>query len=74
MRNTRLESGLYAACLKIRYLQTAFDQARSIDTALKSAELYQTHTLASMNSHKVQKKVFLYVKMRKSRLETQLHG
>ena len=37
-------------------LQTAFDQARSIDTALKSAEYYQTHTLASMSSHEVQEK------------------
>ena len=37
-------------------LQTAFDQARSIDTSLKSAEHYQTHTLASINSHEVQNK------------------
>ena len=37
-------------------LQTAFDQARSIDTALKSVEYYQTHTLASINLHKVQEK------------------
>ena len=37
-------------------LQTAFDQVRSIDTALKSAEYYQTHTLASINPHEVQKK------------------
>ena len=37
-------------------LQTAFDQARSIDTALKSAEYYQTHTLASINPHEVQEK------------------
>ena len=37
-------------------LQTAFDQARSIDTALKSAEYYQTHTLASINQHEVQEK------------------
>ena len=37
-------------------LRTAFDQARSIDTALKSAEYYQTHTLASINPHEVQEK------------------
>ena len=37
-------------------LQTAFDQARSIDTALKNAEYYQTHTLASINQHEVQEK------------------
>ena len=37
-------------------LQTAFDQAHSIDTALKSAEHYQTHTLASINPHKLQEK------------------
>ena len=39
-------------------LQTAFDQARLIDTALKSAEYYQTHTLASINPHEVQGKSF----------------
>ena len=37
-------------------LQTAFDQARSIDTALKGAEYYQTHTLASINPHEEQEK------------------
>ena len=37
-------------------LQTAFDQARSIDTVLKSAEYYQTHTLASINPYEVQEK------------------
>ena len=37
-------------------MQTAFDQARSIDTALKSAEYYQTHTLASINQHEVKEK------------------
>ena len=37
-------------------MQTAFDQTCSIDTALKSAEYYQTHTLASINPHEVQEK------------------
>ena len=37
-------------------LQTVFDQARSIDTALKSADYYQTDTLASINPHEVQEK------------------
>ena len=37
-------------------LQTVFDQARSIDNALKSAEYYQTHTLTSINPHEVQEK------------------
>ena len=39
-------------------LQTAFDHARSIVTALKNAEYYQTHILASTNSDKVQKRGF----------------
>ena len=39
-------------------LQTAFDQARSIDTTLKSTEYYQTHTLASINLHEIQEKSF----------------
>ena len=37
-------------------LQTAFDQARSIDTAPESAEYYQIYTLVSINPHEVQKK------------------
>ena len=37
-------------------LQTAFNQARSIDTALKRAEYYQIHTLASINLLEVQEK------------------
>ena len=37
-------------------LQTDFDQTRSINIALKSAEYYQTHTLASINPHEVQEK------------------
>ena len=40
-------------------LQTAFDEVSSIDTPLKSAKHYQTHTLASMNSHEVKKRVSL---------------
>ena len=55
-------------------LQTAFDQARSIDTALKSAEYYQTHTLASINPHEVQENRFLCEKMRKLRLKMYLQG
>ena len=40
------------------HLQTAFDQACSIDTTLKSAEHYQTYTSASINLTKYKKKSF----------------